>query len=270
MLSFCFINPKSGNTVGKQMLQNLNSIIEIQFYTSNITCFFADIHSCEPLLNIITQVVDKNIKIHIFIAGGDGTAKWVVDLLLDLHISLDRFQFSIIPFGTGNDLSRWLNCGKRINEIKPEACIPMMLTWILERIFAPVKPLSLWKINVETYAEGYVESGKGIVYQDFSSTMISLMSIGLMGAVGMEFEKTNQRGSKRWRNILGYALMSGKYLFAKSNEMNLSKSLKGMKTNSKWISFQRSWLEENSPIEIIIQNVPSMVIEIVKLVGTKY
>jgi diacylglycerol kinase (ATP) len=45
------------------------------------------------------------------VAGGDGSVNWVVSLLLRVYTSRFRPPLSVIPFGTGNDMSRALGWG---------------------------------------------------------------------------------------------------------------------------------------------------------------
>ncbi len=50
-------------------------------------------------------------KITAIISGGDGTVLWVVSLVGNQGIDLNKITFCIIPIGTGNDFSRCLGWG---------------------------------------------------------------------------------------------------------------------------------------------------------------
>lgn len=56
-------------------------------------------------------------KIILSCAGGDGTLMSLVKEALDEGCSIEDFTLSILPYGTGNDLSRILGWGPQPKEI---------------------------------------------------------------------------------------------------------------------------------------------------------
>ena len=70
----------------------------------------------QDMLTPITRSSQPEIttEIHIWSAGGDGTAMTVFEELMKHGVYLTDLYFSSIPFGTGNDFSQVLGWGRTI------------------------------------------------------------------------------------------------------------------------------------------------------------
>jgi diacylglycerol kinase family enzyme len=50
-------------------------------------------------------------KVVLCVAGGDGTLMYLVDEAIELGSKIEEISLCILPFGTGNDLSRTMGWG---------------------------------------------------------------------------------------------------------------------------------------------------------------
>lgn len=104
-----FVNPASGGGLGLELMETLQN-------TPNL--YFVQLPSEQDTWSLKYEniVHDKNLRVAV--AGGDGTLNWVVTLLSTFYgITSDckRPPLAIIPFGTGNDMSRSLGWGKSMS-----------------------------------------------------------------------------------------------------------------------------------------------------------
>lgn len=76
-----------------------------------------------------------DIRFHVWSAGGDGTFMSVIEALINggVDIKDNRLAFSVLPFGTGNDLSQVKKMQDEFNEINVEIYI-LDLEYIFEKL----------------------------------------------------------------------------------------------------------------------------------------
>lgn len=98
-----------------------------------------------------------------------------------------KFVFIIMPIGTGNDLSRYLNCGSKLNSIQ--------LEWFIRNIIKEdlnVEPIDIWEIDVKNNVpciNNPKSKYKNYKTKNFSKLMILYMGIGYDANVVYIFEK---------------------------------------------------------------------------------
>lgn len=79
----------------------------------------------------------------VVVCGGDGTVLWVVGMLHEAGIQLDKLAITIIPIGTGNDFSRCLGWGGSPLRLSPTNLVPLK-TRILEWLSAEESIFDIW------------------------------------------------------------------------------------------------------------------------------
>ena len=102
-----FVNPASGGGLGLELmsvLSDVNNLHIVQLPAEQDTWFlkYSDIVS-DPQLRAV-------------VAGGDGSVNWVVKMLSNCFDDGSRPPLAVIPFGTGNDMSRSLGWGSGMSK----------------------------------------------------------------------------------------------------------------------------------------------------------
>ncbi|CAF0745439.1 unnamed protein product [Adineta steineri] len=129
-----FINKLSGGQKGQEVYRMLVRILNPRqvFLLENDS-------TITRALNIYASLTNTRICI----CGGDGTVGWVLSHLVDTFPALQNPPASILPLGTGNDLSRVLCWGYQYASeqlLKTLLQIPQAHPMVLDR----------WKIHIET------------------------------------------------------------------------------------------------------------------------
>ncbi|KAK1740633.1 diacylglycerol kinase [Skeletonema marinoi] len=119
-----FVNSTSGGGKGKELLRTLQSLLGNEYVI--------DLHSCGPGHmpedTLLQYAFDPLVRI--LACGGDGTCGWIYSSLDNVWSSIlgmkgrvhlsdqykDHLPLAIMPLGTGNDLSRQYNWGKRFQK----------------------------------------------------------------------------------------------------------------------------------------------------------
>ncbi|EAX99612.1 hypothetical protein TVAG_215120 [Trichomonas vaginalis G3] len=165
-----FINVNSGGGLGQTLADHL-----VSDSTIKIIRLPKEFNEFKKLNKSI--LYNKNLKVAI--AGGDGSANWIVPELAKFYgynSTSFRPPVAIIPLGTGNDLSRTLNWGSSFNMID--------FLDLGERIKAIkngeiVKNIDLWNVNVN-------ETGN--IVKDYP--MINYFSLGVDANIANDFAET--------------------------------------------------------------------------------
>jgi diacylglycerol kinase (ATP) len=165
-----FINPSSGGGLASDLIHRIENeplifIVRLPAEVAN----WSETHA--ELL--------QSPNVRLVACGGDGTVNWVVSLLNVLHGGPNdqdgRPPLSVIPFGTGNDLSRALGWG------------PYMDTAGLHRIRERVRHirqtpaianLDVWQVTVT----------RTDTNETTTSQMLNYFSIGVDAEIALDFE----------------------------------------------------------------------------------
>ncbi|AED96936.1 diacylglycerol kinase 4 [Arabidopsis thaliana] len=147
-----FVNPKSGGRQGpliKERLQNLISEEQVydltevkpnEFIRYGLGCLEAFASRGDECAKEIRE------KMRIVVAGGDGTVGWVLGCLGELNLQnrLPVPPVSIMPLGTGNDLSRSFGWGGSF----PFAWKSAIKRTLHRASVAPISRLDSWNILI--------------------------------------------------------------------------------------------------------------------------
>ncbi|KAJ3011833.1 hypothetical protein HKX48_006630 [Thoreauomyces humboldtii] len=262
---FIFSNPKSGNQQGLPLVQmNIQHYrmrdhphVQVQLYD------FLDEADRSSGLKYLTLLLDKQKslqELHVWSAGGDGTLMGVVEGMIEMGIDVSddpRVLFSVIPFGTGNDLSQVLGWGRYVSGTDVAGHhLEGLNDLVMARLNGHKTLLDIWGVEIETEEGGWVrEAGKDKV-TTLRRKMSNYSSVGLQGRVGVGFEE-NRRGS-RVLNALEYSRQSLSVLFHGAKPVtNAVRALEAEGTVFD-LSGNKALRVTHQPIEMIIQNIPGM------------
>lgn len=250
-----FYNVRSGNRQGTHLknytvqhyrLKKRNDI-QVQLYQLGTDEFTRGIQFVKDMYHSTTA------EIHIWSAGGDGTLTSIIESSLNsnLKVSDPRLVFSVMPFGTGNDLSQSLGWGRSIKR-KFTKDVDKFNGFIFERTPSTRSSLDIWRVHIQTNPGGSItkiQKDRTIEPKSgMSKIFCNYMTIGVQGKVGAAFEKNRQKN--RSRNILMYFMQSiSKGLF--SPMPRVKGYLKSFKTNTG----TELTLNKSRAVELIFQNI---------------
>lgn len=179
--SFYLVNPKSGKRFGDRMMSILKK--------KDPTAVIIDITKENYVERVRQRLKEDKELLYIVICGGDGTFSRISDDLKGKLDSLDRIVLIPFPIGTGNDLSRSLNLGSKMN-----------INYIY-RFFNKLKcpksrivKMDTWRFNIRSLDE------EGDLKANFSVGLYLYFGIGYDAEVVYRFE--------RLRKLYPYLLIS--------------------------------------------------------------
>ncbi|RUS13639.1 ATP-NAD kinase-like domain-containing protein [Endogone sp. FLAS-F59071] len=240
---FLFINPKSGNNQGKQILQLGLDVIQFkshQHVKVHVHNLFDDsdrdsgFDSIKSVLESKRKLGKMEQKTHLCVAGGDGTLTFILSHLESLSIPTSELFFSLLPFGTGNDLARFLGTW----HLDKQATRDVMrgghlLSLVTQQLHGHPQVLDVWDVTIVTdeAAGGGVrkfvsrgngsEDGLGPPVETLRQKMINNLAVGAQAYVGGDFE--GHRTKSRVLNIAWYVAETIKWgLFRKLPPVSLS------------------------------------------------
>ena len=175
--------------------------------------------------------------VRIIVAGGDGTVKWVIQELK--LIDCLAFPLGVIPFGTGNDLSRVCGWGSGPPRDLSRDALERLLA---EYCLADAVDMDMWESSVKVAEDGTFEVARsGIVERveggklEMTSTVLNYCSVGHDARAVFNFE--THRHSSQAANTFQFAIeggllslpFRGEYLRVKSMEIDGKKVALGAK-----------------------------------------
>ncbi|KAF4369741.1 hypothetical protein CsatB_023286 [Cannabis sativa] len=168
-----FINSRSGGQHGSSLRRRLNVLLNpVQVFELSSS------HGPEIGLELF-----RNVQyFRVLVCGGDGTVAWVLDAI-EKHNFESPPPVSILPLGTGNDLSRVLHWGGGFSMIDAHGGLSMLLHDICN---AAVTMLDRWKVNIRE------ESTDGEPNKVQSKFMMNYLGIGCDAKVAYEFHMTRE------------------------------------------------------------------------------
>lgn len=130
-------NTRSGNNMGESLLGELKSLLNpVQVF---------DLNKISPnkALELCTLLPERSARV--LVCGGDGTVGWVLNAIDEMKLKVQENNIplvSILPLGTGNDLSNTLGWGPGYAGDVP---VEQILRNVMEA--EPIK-LDRWKVQV--------------------------------------------------------------------------------------------------------------------------
>ncbi|KAK9888013.1 hypothetical protein WA026_000297 [Henosepilachna vigintioctopunctata] len=162
-------NKKSGNNDGGLVLS------EFRKYLNPVQVI--DLNDRKPAAALQWCVTMAPKQLRILVAGGDGTINWVLTTSYKLDLDPQPL-LSIIPLGTGNDLSRVLGWGQ---ENSSEVDVDKILDCIQK---ATPSHLDRWKVEIISHRHLGLRIPTDTLY------MYNYFSVGVDAQVCLNFHKT--------------------------------------------------------------------------------
>lgn len=225
-----FINPKSGNTKGHQLLLKF-------LWLLNPRQVF-DLSKDGPKLGL--RLFRHVPNLHVLICGGDGTVGWILSEIDKLDIKPSP-TISLIPLGTGNDLARFMNWGGGYQD-EPIISILNQISSAL-----PIY-LDRWKINYKFFDQSVNAS-------NLPSCITNYLSFGADAEVAMEFHESREANPERFNNRFKNKFFYGKaggMAVIKGTGRDIYKNLNDFIVDSKSIMDK---ISEIKPQVILFQNI---------------
>ena len=79
---------------------------------------------------------------------------FAIEEMAKININFDRLAIGVIPFGTGNDLSRALGWGPAVEDNIIGKGLENLKKLLKKWINAPVMDLDIWEVEVKLFLEG--------------------------------------------------------------------------------------------------------------------
>lgn len=162
-------NKKSGNNDGGMVLS------EFRKYLNPVQVIDLSERKPAEALQWCVLMAPKQLKI--LVGGGDGTINWVLTTSYKLDLDPEPL-LSIVPLGTGNDLSRVLGWG---SENLPEMDVVEFLDSIKQ---ATPSALDRWKVDIISHRHLGLRIPANTLY------MYNYLSIGVDALISLNFHKT--------------------------------------------------------------------------------
>ena len=80
--------------------------------------------------------------------GGDGTVTWIIKEMVSHNIEIDKVPIGIIPFGTGNDLSRCFGWGGSVPDDLVGQKMNVLKKRISRWISAMTSDFDVWTVEI--------------------------------------------------------------------------------------------------------------------------
>ncbi|CAI9777550.1 unnamed protein product [Fraxinus pennsylvanica] len=168
-----FINAKSGAQNGRLLRRRLNMILNpVQVFELDSS------QGPEAGLELFANVQ----YFRVLVCGGDGTVAWVLDAI-ERHNFESPPPVSVLPLGTGNDLSRVLHWGGGFSTVKGQGGLS---TFLHDISHAAVTMLDRWKVNITEEKSG------GEPSEVQSKFMMNYLGIGCDAKVAYEFHTSRE------------------------------------------------------------------------------
>lgn len=198
MKVIAFVNVGSGGNEGAKVLEMLSELLGADHV-------FDIKKDGGPGKGLDAHRVPEGENIRCMVAGGDGTFSWVASVLEEKSIS--NVYLSLIPLGSGNDMSRALGWGRKY---PGDAAIPRFVEFLQK---AALNPLDVWKLS--SMPDPSVE-GSGGETGNVRPLMCNYLSFGADAYVELKFNQLRWNNPEKYKSRLGnfhaHAIVGAKYL----------------------------------------------------------
>lgn len=127
------------------------------------------------------------VKCRIIVCGGDGTIAWVLNEVKAMNLD-DKVSVSILPIGTGNDLSRTLKWRAEIDA--KDLKNPFDLLKKIE--LAECVPIDRWLIQINYDRSSMIAKRLNRLHPDRQMFMYNYISVGVDALVTFNFHKVRE------------------------------------------------------------------------------
>eukprot|EP00924_Labyrinthula_sp_SR-Ha-C_P006492 snap_masked-scaffold_80-processed-gene-0.23-mRNA-1 protein AED:1.00 eAED:1.00 QI:0/0/0/0/1/1/2/0/413 len=204
---YLFVNPKSGGNAGKSLLliPTLYESHPSQTFSSGKTAelrfcnLFKEDERKEQVTQVLNSVKSKE-KCIVVVCGGDGSVGWVVSLLKDEEGQPIDVPIGIIPFGTGNDLSRILGSRNvtpklfkgKLKEGKKNTIKQISPFWKVIEKYLEFKSteFDVWSVTFTSEDDSNENKTKDQKFQ-----MLNYCSLGTMAEITYLFEQNRAKSA---------------------------------------------------------------------------
>lgn len=241
------VNGSSGSQLARRLL--VWDWQCITWRSTGITCNivdFGDVLQRRDILSRLVALRKQHKQVIVVACGGDGTCKWVMEELAragstpgDQAMLTFGIPLSILPFGTGNDLSRTLGWGPappRTLLDNNGRCLRDYCSMLADKASRTPVLFDMWTISIRVRTGGsFVEvenrqekrMAEESARREYTVNMCNYFSIGSDAKVTFAFEK--QRTGSKVGNQLQYILQGGKAML--QNLHKLSDQLEDIQVN---------------------------------------
>eukprot|EP00759_Apiculatamorpha_spiralis_P057132 PhF_6_TR8460/c0_g1_i1/m.13211/K00901/dgkA, DGK; diacylglycerol kinase (ATP) len=190
-----FINSNSGGKAGEILIQKLHRYYN-PMYVIDLLKEKGPQSAIERFLGLLMA---HNARV--VVAGGDGTARWVMECLSNFGIV--TIPVGIIPLGTGNDLSRSLGWGGGVtkDDIQNDAFV---LKSVLEYHKASAEPFDLWDAV-------FTDLSKPTEVPPTKQFMINYFSFGIDAHIALQFHNARNANPNQFTSALTNKAMYALY-----------------------------------------------------------
>ncbi len=202
MSVIAFVNAGSGDNKGETVIKILSDIIGE-----------ANVHDIKkdggPDKGLELHCSDPSKEVTAMVAGGDGTFSWVATSVE--RQNLRHVRLTLIPLGSGNDMSRALGWGRKY---PGDSAIKNYVEWIKT---SPKHTLDVWKLNaVEDEEKVKASKGKDVVGHSARAVMCNYLSLGADAYVEMKFNQLRWNKPDKYKsrigNFVAHIKVGAKYL----------------------------------------------------------
>lgn len=127
------------------------------------------------------------VKSRIVVCGGDGTVAWILNEVYAMGLD-EKVSVSVLPIGTGNDLSRTLNWKADID--KNDLRNPFDMLRKIQRAESVL--LDRWQINIKYDRSSMIAKRLNRLHPDKEMFMYNYISVGVDALVTFNFHKLRQ------------------------------------------------------------------------------
>ena len=259
------VNGRSGSKHAQKLIKTGWQVIG--WRDTNITCYMYDLTDTDERRYIIGRLPSlrkESRQLIVAACGGDGTCKWVIEELnragtdaASRTIMNEGIPLAIVPFGSGNDLSRALRWGAAApaNLVNAHGHILGQLCkrFVTQSSQSNILMLDMWKCQIRVHPKGQIlapkAGGQEVVMQsqtlnrELTVTMCNYFSIGTDAEVTYKFEKS--RANSKFMNKFQYLSEGLKVNLSGSGQC--SKQIKAIDANLDPAELQR-YIDEGSAL----------------------